>query len=661
MNWFRDLKTYQKISSTIAVMSILILIAGLIGYYYDTKSHHEIVRVHDHRLLAIEYLNSIRTDLRTNQASLYQLIFSNNISQKKEYLTDINIVTKKVDHDLSRYKTTSLDPYERDKLSIITNNLEKYRLERAKVINSALSGKSQEAYNHYQTELFTLDNVNTGLENLINYNLKFAEKEFKQSTDYSIKSKNIVTGGILLALAFVIFMGLKIASMISGSLDKVVANIEKVASGNLNVSDVDIKSKDEMGILARSLNTMTHNIRNLVERERILRQIVIEARKFQDHDEIYNYLLEQLTSAFNMPRGIHLHETENQGLIVLNEVLKNTELKPLKGQIIFCEKCVEELFPTIPNQIVVVNNVNKEIKNSDLQKFLLNNDIQAFLSYPTTSTGYLEERGERILGTTMICSTTSRNWMSDEIDFFKLIIETVSIIFLEIRQRQETEEIRRTFLATLTHDLRSPLNAEQKALESILSRKLGTSLDDLSEYLEDMHKSNEELLRLVNNILSVYHYESGKWELKLEPNNINELIENTVRTLQHLAKDQESDITVNIQPDLPQIMIDKDEICRVLGNLISNAIKHNRKGTCIKVEAKKVNNEIQISVSDNGSGISESERPKIFQRYPTAKRKIGTGLGLYLSKQIIDAHNGRIWFESEVGKGTTFYFTLPIT
>ena len=260
----------------------------------------------------------------------------------------------------------------------------------------------------------------------------------------------------------------------------------------------------------------------------------------------------------------------------------------------------------------------------------------------------------------MICSKIQRIWTSNEIDKLKLIVDTTNLVYQEIMQRKESEELKKTFLATLTHDLRSPLNAEQKALEAILSNKLGTSLDNFCEYLKDIYTTNEELLRIVNNILSVYHYESGKVELILEFADIKSIINSSVRSLMHLAQDQGSDIILNISNDLPLIKIDRDEIYRVITNLLSNAIKHNKKGTHIVISANRTDNEILISVKDNGKGISEEEKLNLFQRYPTTKRKIGSGLGLYLSKQIIDAHHGKIWFTSEEEKGTTFYFTLPL-
>ncbi|MFH0702352.1 MAG: ATP-binding protein, partial [bacterium] len=217
---------------------------------------------------------------------------------------------------------------------------------------------------------------------------------------------------------------------------------------------------------------------------------------------------------------------------------------------------------------------------------------------------------------------------------WKYTQELLSIQKTETKQREEIEEIRKTFIATLTHDLKSPLIAEQKAIEFMLSKNPETPVKNYFEYLEDIHKTNEELLRIVNNLAAVYHYESGIPELRFEAQNISAMINDTVKSLIYLAKDKNIEITVDINKDLPLVMVDKLEINRVLINLISNAIKHTEKNTKVKIAAQRTGNEVVVSVSDNGSGISESISPKIFQRYPTAKREIGTGLGLYLSAKI---------------------------
>ena len=353
---------------------------------------------------------------------------------------------------------------------------------------------------------------------------------------------------------------------------------------------------------------------------------------------------------------MHLHYCNNGDISIINERIKG-ELKFLKNEVLIKEN-IKKLAPGIFNDAIIINDVNKDIQDAELKNYFLNNEILSFIIYPTET--ILPKNGGKPFCAAIICSKEPRVWTANEVNAFKLITDTTNLVYLEIMQRKESEQLKQTFLATLTHDLRSPINAEQKALEAIISKKLGTSLDDFSEFLQDIYKTNEELLRIVNNFLSLYHYETGKVELKLEPANIGDIVEDSVKSLIHLAKDQGSGIVTDIQPDLPLVIIDKDEIFRVITNLLSNAIRYNKIGTNMSISATKKNNEIIVSLHHNGKGIPESEKANIFQRYPTAKRKIGTGLGLYLSKQIIDAHRGRIWFDTEEGKGTTFYFTLPI-
>ncbi len=393
--------------------------------------------------------------------------------------------------------------------------------------------------------------------------------------------------------------------------------------------------------------------------ERTIREILFEARSQEDHDQVFNYLLNKIAILFNVERAIHLHyEGEKRNLHVRNEVLINKNLKSIMNQPFLSARHTKELEPKTFNEAISINNVDIEIKDTKLKEYLKSKNIESFMLYPKAEKMPNEEQ-EKILAITMLCSTYPRIWTSQEIDSFALIVDTTSVVYFEIIERKEKEQTKKTFLATLTHDLRSPLNAEQKALEVILSKKLGTSLEEFSKYLEEIYKTNKELLRIVNNILSVYHYEEGKFELKLREVNIAELIETSVNSMISLAEEQGSEINTSIEPGLLPVIADQDEIFRVINNLICNAIKHNDKGTIINISVKRINNELEVSVSDNGKGIPEKEKAEIFERYPTKKREIGTGLGLYLSKKIIKAHNGRIWFESEVGKGTTFYFTLP--
>ncbi len=252
----------------------------------------------------------------------------------------------------------------------------------------------------------------------------------------------------------------------------------------------------------------------------------------------------------------------------------------------------------------------------------------------------------------------------------EIILITVGILFVSVlaayyfgmfyMQKKEADELRKMFLATLAHDLKSPLISVQKALGFIKAKSSTITLSEFNEYLEDIYYTNEEILKLVVDILSISQYEGKELHVELKECSIKGIIENSVKVIKYIAKEKNAFIYINADDDVPPVRADETELTRVIVNLIVNAIKHNRDGLKINVQAKKREKDILISVSDNGVGIPEHEKEVMFEKYKTAKRKVGTGLGLYLSKQIIQAHKGQIWFESEDNNGTTFYFTLPI-
>ncbi|MEI7474178.1 MAG: GAF domain-containing sensor histidine kinase [bacterium] len=416
--------------------------------------------------------------------------------------------------------------------------------------------------------------------------------------------------------------------------------------------------------IARQISIGTHlfKINNLLnkkaEYDKILREAVINVRLYDNPEDVFIYLVNKLSDLFNVNMVLNLNIDTYENYIVLYEALKNDK-EQLKGKLLFSSETFRMLEHSDKSSIIVVNDI-KEIENNELQNLLSGNQIKAFMLYPIEE--ILPIKGEKkIKERIMVCSDIPRKWSYQDIEALKLIIGTISIIYIDIINRKEISEIEETFIASLVHDLKSPIYAEQKGLEFIISRKPDTTLSKVSPYLIDMYNTNEELLRLITNLLTVYSMELGQHELKKEPANINKIIDDSIRTIKALAEDNEDSITKNIQENLCDIYIDPDEIKRVITNLISNAIKHNAKGIEIDVIAEKKENEILISIKDNGSGISEKEKANIFQKYKTTKSKVGTGLGLYLSKQIVEHHNGKIWFESEEGKGTTFNFKLPLT
>ena len=234
-------------------------------------------------------------------------------------------------------------------------------------------------------------------------------------------------------------------------------------------------------------------------------------------------------------------------------------------------------------------------------------------------------------------------------------------VLRDVSYQRENERLRDDFIATLTHDLRTPLLAAISGLDFILNGTLGETTQKQKELLEAMKKSNEDMLGLTNALLEVYRYEAGKIFLYKTRFSINELIKDCIKELDILFKQNGSNIEIDCNSDNIEINADKNEIRRVILNLLGNAIKHGGENTKINVCAKKTGKDLVLSVKDNGVGLSQDDQKKLFKRFSqgtSKKRSCSTGLGLYLSRRIVEAHNGTIWVESKPNKGSKFTFCL---
>ena len=238
----------------------------------------------------------------------------------------------------------------------------------------------------------------------------------------------------------------------------------------------------------------------------------------------------------------------------------------------------------------------------------------------------------------------------------------VVAVIRNVSYQKENERLRDDFIATLTHDLRTPLLAAISGLEFIINGTLGEVAQKQKELLEAMKKSNEDMLGLTNALLEVYRYEAGKIYLSKSRFCINELIKECTKELEMLLKENNTKVEFDFERDNEfEINADKNEIRRVILNLLGNAIKHGGENTKVVISTRQENKDLKVSVEDNGTGLSEEDCKKLFKRFSqgtSKKRSCSTGLGLYLSRQIVEAHNGAIFVESELNKGSTFTFIL---
>lgn len=240
-----------------------------------------------------------------------------------------------------------------------------------------------------------------------------------------------------------------------------------------------------------------------------------------------------------------------------------------------------------------------------------------------------------------------------------------------VEMLQEKEELRRNFIANLTHDFRTPLIAQERALELLMEEFNQSDLKDLETLSNGLMQNNKHLLKMVNQLLEMYKYEAGQIQIHREPVDLPHLIQQCLDQIEPLARKQNITLEAQLAPALAMQPLDKDALKRVLVNLLGNAVENIPKGSRIVVEASPLpsNSEnspndggVEIQVRDNGQGIPSEVLHRIFDRYYSGsdkRRKIGSGLGLYISKLLIEAHEGTLSVESEVGAYTTFRIQLP--
>ena len=242
-------------------------------------------------------------------------------------------------------------------------------------------------------------------------------------------------------------------------------------------------------------------------------------------------------------------------------------------------------------------------------------------------------------------------------------------LFTEIDEKSRQLEIasqhKSQFLANMSHELRTPLNAILGYTELILDNIYGETPEKMREVLERLHANGKHLLGLINDVLDLSKIEAGQLTLDLSDYSLKEVVHTVFTAVELLATGKKLALTTDVAPGLPLGHGDERRLAQVLVNLVGNAIKFTDKGE-VAIKATVVDGSFTVAVCDTGPGIAPSDQGKIFGEFQQAdnsatKRKGGTGLGLSIAKRIIGMHGGRIWVESDVGKGSTFAFTIPVT
>ena len=244
-----------------------------------------------------------------------------------------------------------------------------------------------------------------------------------------------------------------------------------------------------------------------------------------------------------------------------------------------------------------------------------------------------------------------------------------AVIFHDITHIKEVDRLKSEFVSVASHQLRTPLTAINWYLEMLLSGDAGEIAGAQKDYLQEIYDASKRMVRLINDLLNVSRLDSGRLKIEPTPTQLEDFIDNVLSELGPLAKEKNCELLFKKpKTRLPKVDIDQSLLRQVIQNLVTNSIRYSEQKLCdtaVTLE-KRDDKDYLVTIRDSGIGIPKEVQARIFDKFFRADNAIravteGTGLGLYIAKMVIETSGGKIWFESEPEKGTSFYFTIPLS
>jgi PAS domain S-box-containing protein len=451
------------------------------------------------------------------------------------------------------------------------------------------------------------------------------EKIIRQRTEEASRIANKVTL-IMICLGlfffvFALFAMFYFPHYIASPIQNLTRSIKEIARKNYS-QRLEVSHADEFGEMARSFNLMAEK---LEEYESInVAQILTEKKRTENivsrmNEAIIGLDAKKRILFANPPalkllglREVNLIGQDASTLAAEHELLNDLLAEVLKGEV-------------TESQTVPAISIDKDGKRQYFNKDILKIDGQIEDENQTTNVGYV-------------------------------------VILKNVTSLKEQDLAKTNFMATLSHELKTPISAIGMSLKLLEDSRIGPLNQEQWELTGTIRQNTNRLLRMVNEILDISRIESGQLHLDLQPVQPDVVVVRAINNVKTFISEKQVKVIQNIQSGLPATQMDVLKATAVLTNFLTNALRYTPSNSTIEIDVLRENGSVEFYVKDQGPGISAEEQKKLFQPYRRAigDKTKGTGLGLAISKEFVEAHGGRIWVESELGEGSRFGFALPV-
>jgi PAS domain S-box-containing protein len=433
----------------------------------------------------------------------------------------------------------------------------------------------------------------------------------------AIKIKNAKAGATAdKALTLILFLSglvfiisftflINFPSVVTTPIKQLTAAIKEIGDKNYQ-HRIHIENKDEFGKLADSFNEMAEKL------------------QYFESSNINKMLFEK-----------------NRAEAVINSLKDASIGIDRNNTILFANQQALQLLGLKPEDIVG-KSVNDISVRNDLFRFLIENE---------TSTPFK-----------VVVDNRENFFAKEVIDVTQGEAKNKVIVLKNITSFKELDVAKTNFIATISHELKTPLASSDFSLKLLEDERVSKLSNEQKELIGNLKRDNQRMLKILSELLNLSQVEAGRIQLNIKKVAPEQIIENAIQAVAVNAKEKDVIIKKMYGKDLPAIDADADKTTWVLNNFLTNAIKYSYNNGIVEAGIARQNGNIIFSIKDYGPGINKEYIPKLFERYfqvPGSKEK-GTGLGLAISKEFVEAQRGKIWVESEIAKGSTFYFSLPV-